>query len=324
METYRIHKKDWTNCRRYARLVSKLSGKSFFYHWIDCMYCVARYGCGASQYYAGLYKLRSFDRDKTYTKYRSYKAMRIFNNPQFQYIYDDKVEFNRHFSNYVKRNWIYCKEATYDEINAFLIANIRIIVKPLNQSKGRGIFVLDRNISNEEHIRSFIKKDILLEQFIVQHPQMSFDNMSVNTIRVNTILDSKGDVHVIKAALRCGVGNSVVDNYSAGGVVYPINIEYGRIEGAGVGKSNQFNRSIFVHPGTSMFMVGKEIPFWNETLEMVNNAAKELPQIRFVGWDVAITNDGPELVEGNTRPGASVIENMGIERGFWRKILSYK
>lgn len=325
MEFYCIHRKELTDSVKIARSVSVITGNTVLYHLVDCIYCIIRYGCGPSQYFEGdFYKLRSFERERTYTKYRGYKAKKIFNDSRFIHICTNKVDFNRFFSNYVKRNWIYCKDATDDELSAFLIANNKIMAKPNSQSKGKGVFVLDRSLPDDELVRLVVGKDIVLEQFLVQHPNMCFDNKSINTIRVNTILDSNGVAHIIKAALRCGVGDSVVDNYSAGGIVYPINVEYGRIEGPGIGKSNLYNKWLYVHPGSSVFMIGKQIPFWKELLEMVNNAAKSLPQVRLVGWDVAITNNGVELIEGNTRPGASVIENMGHERGFWKKMLSYR
>lgn len=71
-------------------------------------------------------------------------------------------------------------------------------------------------------------------------------------------------------------------------------------------------------------MVGREIPFWNEAVKMVMDASKTIPKLRFIGWDVAITPLSPVLIEGNTRPGAQLIEYQGFERGMYRKILSYK
>ena len=50
---------------------------------------------------------------------------------------------------------------------------------------------------------------------------MALGNTSVNTIRVYTIIDYKGDAHIVQAILRVGVGDSVIDNYCAWGCIYP-------------------------------------------------------------------------------------------------------
>ena len=41
---------------------------------------------------------------------------------------------------------------------------------------------------------------------------------------------------------------------------------------------------------------GFQIPYWNQTLEMIKEASKVIPEVKTVGWDVAITKTGPELV----------------------------
>ena len=181
-----------------------------------------------------------------------------------------------------------------------------------------------KNPTNTISLKSAVpgSESLILEEIIVQHPQMCFGNKSVNTLRVNSVLDNGGMVHIIKTSLRCGIGDSIVDNYSAGGVVYPVNSKYGRVEGPGANSTR--GQEIFIHPGTEMFMIGLEIPFWSQVEELICNAARLIPQVRFVGWDVAITKDGPVLVEGNTRPGAQLIEYQGFDKGLYKKILSYR
>ena len=140
-------------------------------------------------------------------------------------------------------------------------------------------------------------------------------------MRINTVLDKEGVAHVVRVSFRCGIGESVIDNYSAGGVLYPVNSMYGRIEGPG--RNRSLGQTVFVHPGTDSFMPGREIVFFEEALEMAKKAAKSIPQVRFIGWDVAILENGPELIEGNTRPGENLIESKGSEKGLYKTILSY-
>jgi hypothetical protein len=54
-----------------------------------------------------------------------------------------------------------------------------------------------------------------------------------------------------------------------------------------------------VHPVTGVSIVGFQIPFWKETLEMVKKAALQHPQNRSIGWDIVISEHGPGFIEGN-------------------------
>lgn len=306
-----------------AKAVSELTHKSFCFHYFDALCCFLKYGCEAEQYSSGeFYRLRSFNRKYTYTTGRSYKAKQLFNTTQSLGVLMDKVKFNTFFSRYVKRKWISCENADEEAIISFIQTYPKVIVKPADGMKGYGIHLLNDEIRKE--LGSLSGQKLLLEEFIEQHPLMAFNNKSVNTIRIITLKDAEGIVHCLKAALRCGVGNSIVDNMSAGGVAYPIRIEYGRVEGPGLSGTYSIENKnyYFIHPGTNTFMPGYEIPFWNEVLETVISAAKSLDSIRFVGWDVAVTPTGPELIEGNSRPGPATLEYFGLERGFYGKIMS--
>ena len=67
-------------------------------------------------------------------------------------------------------------------------------------------------------------------------------------------------------------------------------------------------------------MVGMRIPMWDKVLEVVTKAAKRIPQIRYVGWDIAITNSSIEIIEGNHNPYHGTFEIMGTERLWWPKL----
>ena len=323
MELYRIYKSDLKDSIKVARTVSGITGQSTLYHLVDFLYSVVRYGVGPKQYSEGaFYELRSFDRRKTYTRQRRDKLCRQFNSKDYLHILRNKNEFNQFFKDYIKRDWVWCKTASAEQIEDFLNRNKRILVKPGSSTKGEGVHELEKEgVEVREIVNSLIGTNTILEELLVQHPQMCFANKSVNTLRINTVLDAKGDAHVIRVSFRCGIGESIVDNYSAGGVLYPVNSLYGRIEGPG--RTRSLGQKVFVHPGTDSFMLGREIVFFREALEMVKNAAKSIPQVRFIGWDVAILENGPALIEGNTRPGENLIESKGSEKGLYRKILSY-
>ena len=63
-----------------------------------------------------------------------------------------------------------------------------------------------------------------------------------------------------------------------------------------------------MHPVTRTYFNKFELPFWKETKKLVLDAALVNQNIKVVGWDVAITKNGPILVEGNRRPGFDLVQ----------------
>ena len=304
-----------------ARFAAKLTGKTVLYHWVDAIFCFFRYGCDPLQYFEGsFFKLRSFDRDEAYTRKRIQKVRSRYNERKYEYLLSSKSEFNKLFADFLKRDWIDCKTASAAEIENFVRKTGRCLMKPTDGSKGKGIKEINIEDAKEVSL-SCAGNNYILEEFIKQHPKMSFSNKSVNTLRMMTVMDSSGEVHLIKVAFRCGVGEAVVDNFCAGGVLYPVDIQYGRISAPGVTCS--LGQHILIHPGTDTYMIGYEIPFWKQTVEMLTEVAKRIPQVRFVGWDIAISSDGPVLIEGNQYPGV-IFEPLSMKHGIYKEMMSYQ
>ena len=59
------------------------------------------------------------------------------------------------------------------------------------------------------------------------------------------------------------------------------------------------------HPDTGTLIEGFQLPHWESAKRLVLRAHEALERIAVVGWDVAILEDGPVIVEGNDSPGAS-------------------
>ena len=56
-------------------------------------------------------------------------------------------------------------------------------------------------------------------------------------------------------------------------------------------------------------MAAFEIPFFEETLQLCKKAALVEKHVRYVGWDIAIGDNGPIIVEGNPLPGYDMPQN---------------
>ena len=62
------------------------------------------------------------------------------------------------------------------------------------------------------------------------------------------------------------------------------------------------------HPTTGVVFDGFQIPCFQEAKELVLKAALESDKILVVGWDVAISENGPVVIEGNRRPGFDLVQ----------------
>ena len=66
------------------------------------------------------------------------------------------------------------------------------------------------------------------------------------------------------------------------------------------------------HPVTGTEIMGFQIPLFDQALELCRTASRRVEaHLKYIGWDVAITPDGPVLVEGNNLPGYDMCQNAG-------------
>jgi hypothetical protein len=138
----------------------------------------------------------------------------------------------------------------------------------------------------------------LAEEYIVQHPDlMRLSPSGLNTIRIYTQLNALDELEILGCRIRISI-NSVVDNMAAGNIAAPIDEKTGIVSGPGV-YSDITKPEEDVHPITKTKITGFQVPLWKETLEMVKEAALSFKECRSIGWDIAITEKGPELIEGN-------------------------
>ena len=178
------------------------------------------------------------------------------------------------------------------------------ILKKVNGECGDGVYLLTyrdgwqvnhRNISLSEFVEEIGLSEYIIQDKVIQHKELDRINPScVNTIRFVTILDRNKKAQEFSHFLRVGVGDSVKDNRATGG--YAVNIKpNGVLDARAIGHHN----SIMEHPDTGTRFEGFQIPYWTEVRELVKRVHEQLPDIKSIGWDVAITSDGPVLIEGN-------------------------
>jgi hypothetical protein len=161
----------------------------------------------------------------------------------------------------------------------------------------------------------------LLEEYVIQHPAiMELSSSGLNTVRIFTQIH-EGEVHFLGARFRISV-NSPVDNMGAGNLAAPVDMDTGEVYGPGV-YSDITREDEDIHPVTGMRITGFTLPFWKELIDLSRKAALHIPENRSVGWDIAITEEGPELIEGNHN-WCKLLWQLPVKEGLKHELERYR
>ena len=196
--------------------------------------------------------------------------------------------------------------------------------KPLDGQCGGGVFRLDTAVeTNRDSVRDKLSQGVYLVQTcVVQHPEVArIYDKSVNTLRILTVMDKEtGKAVSVAGEVRFGAHGSVVDNLAAGGVAVGIDLETGQLSEFGICKKGGAKRTL-VHPDSQVRFVDIRLPFVQEAVNLAEKLHGKLSSIRVIGWDIAITSDGPVFIEGNDNPEISGLQT--VNGGLKKRIQKY-
>lgn len=196
-----------------------------------------------------------------------------------------------------------------------------VVIKPCRHSYGRGLMIPvteGKRISaggnwfdSAEKLASFMFDAPELTSWIVQakvrsHPDL--DRFSgtehLQTMRLYTHVGQNGKVHLIDAFLKVIGSDAVIDNFQHGALgnfIAPIEIGSGRLESAITRTEDYQWLRLEKHPKTGQSFCDFTVPWWNEAKDLVVQSADRFKPIRSLGWDVAVTESGPVVIETNIR-----------------------
>lgn len=236
----------------------------------------------------------------------------------------DKVRFNQVYKSFCKRDWLWVhSEKQYDDFLNFCNKYKKIVLKPKDGQQGKGVMLVEV-ITGEQITNAWNKclsNKYLVEEVLCQSNEMAlFHPSSINTIRISTAVDKKGEPHVVAASMRCGRGGSFVDNASSGGLFCGIDVSTGMIISPGI---DMCNNKFLIHPDSNVVFLGRFIPQWEELHSLALQAASLIPKLRYIGWDWVLCKDGHwELLEGN-EPGGANVTQQGVGHGLLNEYYKY-
>lgn len=295
--------------KRLASVINRVhekSGQNRIFTFFDMLWCAARYGAGYHDYLIfAFWDMNSRQRDTYMTRVRNKRLIQLLNDTKFDYIFTRKNCFNKRFCSYLHRDYRDLAELDFEGFAAFMEDKDIIFAKPNIGESGKGIQKLAKSTfpDLEEMYRYVIDPANnfgVIEQQLVQHPDLNtLYPLSINSYRIVTLV-ANGEAHCVYAVSKSGNEGKFVDNMENSGLCCPIDQDTGKISGC-AHTSALINYDI--HPYTGVTLVGFQLPYVKEAIELAKKAAFEVPEIRYVGWDVCITPDGPAIIEGNVYPG---------------------
>lgn len=235
----------------------------------------------------------------------------------------NKEKTNKQFSEVIKRKWCVNHEVSLKEFESLFSGEQKVVYKPAVGNRGIGVetFEINKNIYETFDRISALPRGVV-EQFITQHPKMSqLTPNSVNSLRIVTISANGGPVCgdndvIVYIAVRIGNGVANVDNFHRGGMAAGVDLDSGIV----VTKAADYEGNAYdVHPVSKAKFKGFEIPMFDEAKELVVNTCRRNRISGYLGWDIALTKNGVELIEINTMPGVVLLtapyrqENQGMK-----------
>lgn len=323
---YYIRKLDKKKLNKFVKYASIKTGKSKLFLLLSAIRSVFEYNISISDYFLfSFFEKEKQERLKWAGTGFMFEYQKKMNPLKVRDVLENKISFNNHFKPFFNREFASFQSINEDiEIARRFIENPsgKLVLKNSLGQAGKEIEILNCEEISPFQLRSIMRdgKFDLVEEYIVQHPQMMrLSSSGLNTIRLIT-QEINGGVDIIAARLRITI-NSFVDNLAAGNAAVLVDINTGKVTGFGV-FSDITKPDISIHPVTNVEFPGFQIPFWQEIISMVKKAALMIPENRSVGWDVAVTSKGPLLVEGNHN-WCKLLWQLPVRKGLKKDLEKY-
>ncbi len=158
-------------------------------------------------------------------------------------------------------------------------------------------------------------RPLLVQPHARNHPALAdLSNGALCTARIVTLRNETGGFEAVCALFRMAVGgNRLVDNFHAGGIAAPVDVASGRLGAAtdwGLRPRYGWQSR---HPDTGGQIEGRILPLWADTRALAEQAHAAFGDRHIIGWDMAILEDGPHIVEANGGPDTDMHQRVSRE-----------
>ena len=202
-------------------------------------------------------------------------------------------------------------EPSFDGIFKLLRQEKLLALKPSSGTHGDGFYRMEyadgkylingKEMTEDEivgMISGFKSVYVITEYLFMHHELKKIYPNAVNTIRVAVVNQSAYEPKIMQTYMRIGSSKSgFTDNVGYGGICAKIDTATGRYY-----CPQQIHDHVFTpcpkHPDTGVEIEGI-VPNWDYMCEGVLNICRFMPELEYLGFDIAITDDGFKIIEIN-------------------------
>ena len=211
-------------------------------------------------------------------------------------------------------------------------AGRELLAKPVDGEGGDGLVILGPFTDADDlaaRLPAALRASrgaLVIQPRIATHPALrDLALAALPTARVVTLLDETGAPEVVSATFRFASDPAArVDNMKAGGLIAAVDLTAGTL---GVACRGYGGGDHDLHPATGAPITGRVLPDWAAVKTLCVRAhALAFGDYALVGWDVAMTPDGPLLIEGNGKPGVLMPQRAarrGLGEGRYGALLAH-
>lgn len=266
----------------------------------DMIYSKKVYGCFFSEYFLFEFKNKSHEERESYITHDLRHEYLKYLNGDFYESLTDKFATYEKYKEFYKREMVSIDENGYKSFESFCKKHKKVVKKLNDSSLGKGLEIIDTTKYDLKKLFDDLideNNTFILEELIVQGKEMkALHPESVNTLRVIPLILDDGSVVIHRPFLKVGQGDSIVDNGGAGGILSCIDAKTGKV--CTDGYDELLNRYAS-HPNTKIKFNGFQIPDWDGVVKLATDLAHVNLEGRYIGWDLAYSDKGWVVVEGN-------------------------
>lgn len=317
---YYLKELDYNKFSKFLNYTCKVTGRSKAIILADVINSIYKHNIGIMDYFIfRFFEKNEEERSKWVGTGYKYEFDLKTNPKATRSILENKLEFYEAYKDFIFHPFCKLQDIKNKNADAKAVLENKTGKMVLKDSLGQCGFdveiVKTEKYKDLDELATYMKSKEydMAEAFIQQHDDINkISSTGLNTVRMFTIINNEGGVDFIGARLRISV-NSHVDNLASGNIACPIDIKTGKINGPGI-YSDITKKDVTHHPITNFPLLDFQIPMWDKVVELTEKIALAHPENRGVGWDIAITNDGVDFIEGNHN-WCKLLWQLPVQRG---------